>query len=295
MTNCILWGDTLPEIYNDVGEPVVSFSDIQGQDVYTGTGNISADPWFVDPANGDFHLLRDSPCIDAGTNGAPSLPAYDFEGDPRVADGDHDGWPTVDMGVDEVYEAPPPVIFVDLEAAGANTGASWEDAFTTLQPALTWAEDGVEIWVAAGTYTPTLEMSPGITRTASFQLKNGVALYGGFDPSVGDVGFDDRDWAANPTILSGDLNGDDGPGFANNGDNSYHVFYHPPGLALDVTAVLDGFTITGGNANRSDLHMVGRRDVQRRLLADGDQLHLLGQLGRLSAAGCTTTTTPRRR
>ena len=105
VTNCILWGDTLPEIYNDVGEPVVSFSDIQGQDVYTGTGNISADPWFVDPANGDFHLLRDSPCIDAGTNGAPSLPAYDFEGDPRIIDGNGDGTATVDMGVDEVWYA----------------------------------------------------------------------------------------------------------------------------------------------------------------------------------------------
>jgi hypothetical protein len=51
------------------------------------------------------------------------------------------------------------------------------------------------------------------------------------------------------TILSGDLNGDDGPGFANNDENSYHVFYHADGAELDATAALNGFTVSGGNAN----------------------------------------------
>ena len=76
-------------------------------------------------------------------------------------------------------------IYVDADATGANDGSSWDNAYTALQPALDGASSGDEIWVAAGIYTPTLEMSPGITRTASFQLKNGVALYGGFDPSRG--------------------------------------------------------------------------------------------------------------
>ena len=56
----------------------------------------------MDPGNGDFHLGPGSPCIDAGTNAAPILPPYDFEGDTRIIDGDGDGTPTVDMGVDEV-------------------------------------------------------------------------------------------------------------------------------------------------------------------------------------------------
>ena len=135
-------------------------------------------------------------------------------------------------------------IYVDADAMGDNDGSTWDDAFTDLQAALTAAGPGTEIWVAAGTYKPT----SGIDRSASFQMKNGVAIYGGFDPSVGDVGFEDREWVLHETILSGDLSGDDGPDFANNGENSYHVFYHDM-LGLDHTAVLDGFTVSGGNAN----------------------------------------------
>lgn len=137
-------------------------------------------------------------------------------------------------------------IYVDADATGASDGSSWEDAYATLQPALDEAVAGDEIWVAAGTYTPTYQWDPDDPRTATFQLKNGVALYGGFDPSVGDADWDDRDWVANATILSGER-GD--PGWA--GDNSYNVFYHPAGLSLG-TAVLDGFSLTAGYAHSSD-------------------------------------------
>ena len=39
-----------------------------------GTGEISADPLFVDPENDDFHLTAGSPCIDAGDPGLPQDP-----------------------------------------------------------------------------------------------------------------------------------------------------------------------------------------------------------------------------
>ena len=72
-------------------ELVITFFNIAGG--WEGEGNIDADPLFVDPENGDFHLTVDSPCIDAGTlEGAPE---FDFEGDPRPQG---DG---VDMGADE--------------------------------------------------------------------------------------------------------------------------------------------------------------------------------------------------
>ena len=102
LTNCILWGDTPEEIFNndEASVPVVTYSDIQGG--YDGTGNIDDNPLLVDPANGDFHLHPCSPCIDAGDNEAPDLPDYDFEGDDRILDGDGIGTAIVDMGVDEV-------------------------------------------------------------------------------------------------------------------------------------------------------------------------------------------------
>ena len=38
-------------------------------------GNISVDPLFVEPATNDYHLLPNSPCIDAGDDTATGLPA----------------------------------------------------------------------------------------------------------------------------------------------------------------------------------------------------------------------------
>jgi len=97
-------------------------------------------------------------------------------------------------------------IFVDQAAIGANDGSSWQDAFADLQDALTVAQAGDEIWVAAGAYKP--DGGTG-ERTMSFVVPSGVQLYGGF---VGTEQFlSKRDWVAHETILSGDLNGDDGP------------------------------------------------------------------------------------
>jgi predicted GH43/DUF377 family glycosyl hydrolase len=68
----------------------VTYSDVQ--EGFAGSGNISADPKFVDRATGDYHLRGNSPAIDAGTSeGAPNT---DFEGDPRPVG-------AVDMGADE--------------------------------------------------------------------------------------------------------------------------------------------------------------------------------------------------
>ncbi len=64
-------------------------------------GNIHANPRFQDPGNNDFHLKSESPCIDTGTNSAPWLPSDDFDGEPRIFDGNDDDTATVDIGADE--------------------------------------------------------------------------------------------------------------------------------------------------------------------------------------------------
>jgi hypothetical protein len=125
-------------------------------------------------------------------------------------------------------------IYVDINAVGANNGTSWADARTDLQSALAVAGDGDTIYVAQGTYKPTSETD----RTISFQLKSGVKLLGGYCPDHV------RDPACK-TILSGDIGI---PG--DKSDNSLHVVN---GSGVDHTAVMDGFTITAGNADRLDI------------------------------------------
>jgi predicted outer membrane repeat protein len=357
ITNCILWCNNAPDGAQISGTAAVSYSDVEG--TWPGTGNIDADPCFVDANNGDYHLLVDSPCIDTGDNN--SIPSdfvdldndgdtneptpFDLDGNPRIMNY------VVDMGT---YEFEPPrILYVDGDASGANDGSSWPNAFNDLQSALAEAQSGDEIRVARGIYSPEGSLftnrqasnpnppdgsgvsyldtdlswtpgayatshdvyfgtnSPGIfqgnqiattfdpgimamgtkyywridevspsgtttgivwsfttmsappppmglsdeqeidimalDRTATFQLKNGVVIKGGY-AGFGEPDPNARDIEAYETILSGDLAANDKPNFVNYEENSYHVV---TGSGTDETAVLDGFTITAGNANVS--------------------------------------------
>ena len=137
-------------------------------------------------------------------------------------------------------------IFVDANATGNNDGSSWTNACNNLKDALNAASSGDEILVAKGIYKP--DQGKGITpgdRGATFQLSNGVTIKGGY-PGSDELDANARNINDNKTILSGDLNGDDEPNFADNNDNSYNVV---TGMGTNKTAVLDGFIIRGGNAN----------------------------------------------
>jgi hypothetical protein len=152
-------------------------------------------------------------------------------------------WSALDVVqfADSVMCPPGNVLYVDAGAVGAGNGTSWADAFTELRNALAvlpYCPGVTEVWVAEGTYKPTL----GSDRTGTFQLVNGVALYGGFSRTETMLG--ERDLATNVTILSGDIGV-----AADSTDNSYHVV--TAGAGIDSTTVLDGFTVTEGNADSS--------------------------------------------
>jgi parallel beta-helix repeat protein len=72
-------------------------------------GNIFTNPFFACLPSGNYHLLAGSSCIDAGTNGAPLLPAADYDGNPRILAGKTNVSAIIDMGAYEFSPASPPI------------------------------------------------------------------------------------------------------------------------------------------------------------------------------------------
>jgi predicted outer membrane repeat protein len=162
------------------------------------------------------------------------------------------------------------ILYVDARAPGANTGSSWENAFRCLQNALPAAlGSGAEIRVAQGVYKPDrqaavsrfgIEVRASGDRNGAFQLPLGATIKGGY-AGYGTPNPDARDVEAYPSILSGDLAGNDtelkdlqpqslreyalDPAKA---ENSYSVITV---ASADSRTTLDGFTITGGYADSS--------------------------------------------
>jgi hypothetical protein len=255
-----------------VAHDPVRFCCIEGLTAeFGGPGNIGADPMFL-PTMGplpNYHLAAESPCINTGTNTAypcfgsqpnPGSGTWVDPGDPSCIAGltDLDGLPrirggVVDMGAYEFQISVGTIWYVDDSAPGLKDGSSWGDAFTKLQDALAAAQAGQAIRVAQGTYKPA---DPN-GREASFQLKQGVKIKGGY-AGFGAADPDLRDATIFQTILSGDLSGtmemlanetfdtkliERG---SRNYGNSLHVV---AAIGVDASAVLDGFVITGGTAN----------------------------------------------
>ena len=238
MQNCIV-ADDKGRLYFESGNVVeIDYCCIQDWVIqqYGGTGNFDADPCFVDPDGDDnifgteddnLRLLPGSPCIDAGDpNYIPEPNETDLDGSPRIIAG------RIDMGA---FEYQPRIIYVDGDATGANDGSSWTDAYNYLQDALAVAYSGDEIHVAQGIYKPDQGdgMTPG-DKTATFQLKNGVALAGGYAGAGASVP-NERDVQSYETVLNGQ-------GFID------HVV---TGSGTDASAILDGVTVKGGQADGS--------------------------------------------
>lgn len=129
------------------------------------------------------------------------------------------------------------VYYVDIAAPPQGDGLAWQSAFRDLQDALAIAQGGDEIRVARGVYRP--DRGNG-DRTARFQLQPGIRLLGGY-AGVSQTDPGARDPVAFQTTLSGDIGV---PG--TNTDNTYRIVVADN---CDPNTLLDGFTITEGNAD----------------------------------------------
>lgn len=142
--------------------------------------------------------------------------------------------------------APSRVVFVDDDSRPGGNGRSWPSAFRDLQDALDFVAGSAgrarEIRVAQGTYRPSKRTDPDDPRSATFELIDGVALRGGY-AGHGVPRPHARDPGRFPSVLSGDLAGNDGPNFTNNEENVYHVVSSG---GVGSSTELGGFVITGG-------------------------------------------------
>jgi hypothetical protein len=209
MANCILWGDSPDEIFDDLSTTVVTYSNIQGG--YVGMGNIDADPRFLDAdgdddivgtVDDDLRLNRFSPCTDAGDNDAVPLGVtVDLDDNPRfvddagVADSGNGTPPIVDMGAYERQDLSEQLTF--------NVGPG-----DSIQDAIDGAVDNDEVVVEPGTYNEAINF-----------LGKAITVRSVAGPGV--------------TILDG--------------SGAFHVVQCVSGEGANT--VLEGFTITGGNAN----------------------------------------------
>jgi len=145
------------------------------------------------------------------------------------------------------------IIYVNINASGANTGASWNDAYTNLQTALILAQSGDQIWVARGTYKPT---SSNIS--VSFTINGGISLYGGFLGNENNLS--QRIAFCNETILSGDLLDNDSNNISSLQDNSRNIVSI---INQSSNIIIDGFTIQKAfsNSNISNQWQVKRGGI----------------------------------
>ena len=225
-------------IYVSGGSSDINYNLIQETNATLGGGNlIGEDPIFANTGT-NYELTECSLARNAGNNSALITDildlningntnediSVDFLTAPRIFDG------TIDMGATEYQSTiTSDIIYVNSNATSGGNGKNWASAYTDLQDALKSACVGDQIWIAKGIYKPTTSTNTNI----SFEPKDGVKIYGGFDGTEGSLA--ERNYITNKTILSGDLG---------SGLNSHNVV--KINSTVTNATLLDGLTIAYG-------------------------------------------------
>lgn len=289
--NSIIWGNTFLSVENQPGFKNSAFHEVTVTDADAGTddnGNVyvakenrdaAAGPMFDAPSvktsyDRDFNwrqtayplwswnVLEGSVMIDKG-NDAHQQDVYgteDMAGNTRVSGG------AIDIGAYEYQYLPASRIrYVKPTATGTGDGSSWDNASGNIQNMIDELANNAngqagEVWVAAGTYTPQSQLISGTGYSASFRMRDGISVYGGFNADNPESSKLDRAKGTMPwdfkyeTILeaayyNGDLT------WTNNkwtltSDSRHVVWFAPmPGeSAFTNVTTLDGVTIQGGYA-----------------------------------------------
>lgn len=209
-----------------------------------------------------WNVLEGSVMIDKGDANAYNSTAYgseDMAGNNRVSG------TNISIGAYEYQYLPDSRIrYVKPTATGTGDGSSWADASGDLQKMIDELAESTpsqagEVWVAAGTYTPQSQLISGTAYSASFRMRDGISVYGGFvgtessklDRAKGTMPWD----FTNPTILEAAYYNHDDLAWTNNKwtltSDSRHVVWFAPmsgGAAFANVTTLDGVTIQGGYA-----------------------------------------------
>ena len=210
--------------------------------------------------------IEATPLVDAGDNQAYDEAGYgnvDLNGDPRVQNG------TIDIGAFE-YQPVSISRIRYVKQDGTGNGTSWDDASGDLQRMIDELADNNpqglpgEVWVAAGTYEPQSQLIQGTGYSASFRMRDGISVYGGF--ASGESSKTEREkkeggmpWEfKNQTVLMAAyyVRNESNPSFTGNKwtltSDSRHVVWFAPMPDEEGTftqpTYLDGVTIMGGYA-----------------------------------------------
>lgn len=160
VVNCIIWGGDSDVPWADVykaygGTATVTYSNSTFG--YPGTGNISANPQFVNVGGGNYRLQSISPCLNTGSAAAPSLPATDMDGGPRLIGS------APDMGAYEFWNSASGAWFVDKTLGNDTTGNGSPAApYKTVVKAINSASNGHQIYIKQGNYNTD---KPRITKS----------------------------------------------------------------------------------------------------------------------------------